>query len=216
MAAKYLSANILGVDLTPPTKIQGSPSNCSFVNANVEQDWTFVPPGKKFDLIYARMLANGMHDWPRFFTRCFEHLNPGGWLEIPDVRSGGVSARDGRGAKESPALQWFELFRSATVRTGIDPYANQKHTHRLRDAGFINIKETFPEWLVGGASATSNKEKQIGDIHLEVMCALITGATETLLQHEPGTDAQEVLALAGRAKEDLAKNQKEAGFFLHL
>ena len=184
----------------------------------MEHDWTFLPPNddKHFDFIYARMLANGMHDWPRFLAQCFKHLHPGGWLEIPDIRAAGLCAKNSSNPSDSPALQWFALFQSAAIRTGIDPYANDKHTRRLHEAGFVNVEERPVEWLVGGASGATEKERRIGDAHLGVIHTLIAGVTESLLCHEPGVDAGEVQALAERAKEDLSSNQAWRGFYMHL
>ena len=162
------------------------------------------------------MLANGIHNWPLFFTRCYEHLQPGGWIEIPDVRVAGLDAKDGSTGNTSPAIRWFEMFQAAAVRTGIDPYANEKHTQRLREAGFVNIEAIPVEWLVGGAGGHTEKERRIGDIHLGVIHTLITGVTNSLLQHEPGVEPSEVQALAARAKEDLTENHAERGYFLHL
>ena len=215
-ASQFPLANVLGIDLTPPPKPAGTPNNCRFEKADVEQEWLFVKNGEKFDFIYARMLANGMRDWPKFFGRCFHHLQPGGWIEIPDVRVAGVSARDGSTADNSPAIQWFEMFRTTAEKNGLDPYANQRHTQRLGAAGFVNIKETPVEWLVGGQSGLTKKERYIGDVHLEVIHTLIDGVTETILQHEIDLDICELRELAARAKGDLVDNQRSRKFFLSL
>ena len=113
-AANYPLAEVLGIDLTPPQELKGAPSNCNFVKANMEHDWTFVAPGRGFDFIHARMLANGMHDWPKFFAQCFKYLRPGGWVEIPDIRAAGLATKDGSDAQTSPAMQWFTLFQSCS------------------------------------------------------------------------------------------------------
>ena len=215
-AAKYPSAEVLGIDVTPPQNVKNAPSNCHFAKANMEQQWTFTARAESFDFIHARMLANGMRDWPGFFTQCFMHLRPGCWVEIPDVRAAGLSAKDGSDALVSPAIQWFELFQAAAVRTGIDAFANEKHTHRLREAGFVNVDGRLIEWLVGGASGKTEKERRIGDAHLGVIHDLITGVTESLLQYEPGVDPSEVQVLAEKAKEDLSQNQAQRKFYMHL
>ena len=209
-------AKVLGVNFTPPQDSIDLPRNCAFISANIENEWAFAPTGNDFDFIYARMLANGIHDWPKLLTRCFDHLRPGGWLELPDVRAAGLSAKHGSTAEASPALRWFEPFRAAAVRTGIDPFANEKHAQRLHEAGFIKIQSTPVEWLVGGASGPSEKERLIGDVHLGVIQTLITVTTESLLQHEPGAHPQELSSLAEEAKEDLLRNQASRRFFVHL
>ena len=216
VASHFPFTTVLGIDLTPPIKPADAPDNCRFEKADVEQGWLFVHHDEKFDFIHARMLANGIRDWPKFFSRCFDHIHPGGWIEVPDVRVAGVSARDGSTAEVSPAIQWFELFRTTAAKKGLDPYANQKHSQRLSSAGFVNIKETPVEWLVGGQSALTEKERQIGDVHLGVINTLIDGVTETVFQHEADMDICEVRNLAARAKKDLLDNQGSRQFFLTL
>ena len=87
---------------------------------------------------------------------------------------------------------------------------------RLRGAGFFNVEEPPVEWLVGGASGTTEKERRIDDAHLGVMHTLITGVTQSLLQYEPGMDPSEVQALSERAKDDLSQNQAQRKFHMLL
>ena len=41
----------------------------------------------------------GSKTGPTFFSRCFDHIQPGGWIQVPDVRVAGLSARDGSTAE---------------------------------------------------------------------------------------------------------------------
>ena len=45
-----------------------------------------------------------------------------------------LSLRTGSGAKDSSAIRWFECFRTASVKTDIDPDAHQKCAGRLHEA----------------------------------------------------------------------------------
>ena len=215
-ATTYSTARVVGIDLTPPALSVQTPQNCTFLQADAELEWDFVKPGERFDFIYARMLANGMHDWPSFMARCYRYLEPGGWIEIPDIEAAGLTAKDNSRASPSPAVQWFSKFRAATVRSGIDAFANDKHTERLKESGFINIRGTPVRWLVGGASGTTEKDRLIGDILLSVVEALIRGVTESLLQYEPGIEPGAIHALASEAIEDLRSNQATRCFTMNL
>ena len=162
------------------------------------------------------MLGNGIHDWPAFYARSYAFLKPGGWIEIPDVWPAGMDVRNRKDIDTSPVWQWFELFRAAVICKGIDLLANAKHTARLRDAGFINVKGKEVEWAVGGKSGGTEKERRIGEAHLGIMQTLIQGVTDSLLQHEVGMEKEKLEQLAKRAREELESDVGERGFFLHL
>lgn len=80
-ADEHPATEVLGIDLSP---IQPSfvPPNLTFQVDDLEAEWTF---GKKFDLIYSRMMIGSFVDVPRFIERSFEGLSPGGYLEMADI-----------------------------------------------------------------------------------------------------------------------------------
>jgi trans-aconitate methyltransferase len=88
MADRYPSAQVTGVDIAP---IQPSwtPPNCAFELDDVEEDWSFKK--ESFDFIYAREFLTAIRDWNKLIRQSYEHLKPGGWLElsvtIPDIRT---------------------------------------------------------------------------------------------------------------------------------
>ncbi|OJJ45189.1 hypothetical protein ASPZODRAFT_152908 [Penicilliopsis zonata CBS 506.65] len=79
MGDEYPEAEqIIGNDLSPiqPTWI---PPNVKFIVDNVEQNWVEPQP---YDFIHCRYMCGSISDWPKLLRQCYEHLKPGGWIEI--------------------------------------------------------------------------------------------------------------------------------------
>jgi cyclopropane fatty-acyl-phospholipid synthase-like methyltransferase len=78
-------ALVEGVDLSPiqPTWV---PPNCSFYVDDFEEPWTY-DSGKKFDYIHGRAMAACIADWPKLFTRIYENLEDGGYVEFQEFRT---------------------------------------------------------------------------------------------------------------------------------
>lgn len=82
-ADAHPSAQVLGNDLSP-IQPAWTPPNCHFEVDDYESPWSYSP-NKKFDLIHGRELE-GMVSSPQvLFSKAYEHLNPGGWLEMQSI-----------------------------------------------------------------------------------------------------------------------------------
>lgn len=70
----------MGTDLS---KIQPNPEipNCHFEKDDCEEEWLWDPT---FDYIHIRQIVTGIRDPKRLFKQVFDHLLPGGWIEIQD------------------------------------------------------------------------------------------------------------------------------------
>ena len=79
MADKFPSAIVTGVDIAP-TMPSWVPSNVQFEIEDVEEDWLFRK--NSFDFIFGRELLMAIHDWPRLIQQAYDHLKPGGYLEL--------------------------------------------------------------------------------------------------------------------------------------
>ncbi|GME36957.1 Methyltransferase domain-containing protein [Neofusicoccum parvum] len=131
------SAQVIGTDLSA-IQPEWVPPNVSFLVDDAEREWDF--DGKKFDFIHARMLCLGMHNWKRFIQQCYDHLKPGGWIELQE---GQLPTRcdDGSVTNDDPLQKWTILVHEAAGRCGIDTLASDKFSQQMKEQGFLNITE---------------------------------------------------------------------------
>lgn len=54
--------------------------NVEFLIEDAEDEWI----GSKYDYIHIRMLSGAIKDWPALLEKAFNHLNPGGWIELTE------------------------------------------------------------------------------------------------------------------------------------
>lgn len=79
MADMYPSASVTGVDIAP-TQPTWVPSNLQFEIEDIEEDWLYRK--NSFDFIFGRELLMEVRDWPRVIQQAYDHLKPGGFLEL--------------------------------------------------------------------------------------------------------------------------------------
>jgi ubiquinone/menaquinone biosynthesis C-methylase UbiE len=79
MSDRYPSASVTGVDLAP-TQPTWVPPNLQFEIEDIEEDWLFSK--NSFDFIFGRELLMAIRDWPRVIQQAYDHLKPGGYLEL--------------------------------------------------------------------------------------------------------------------------------------
>lgn len=93
---------VVGTDLS---KIQPEPEvpNCHFEKDDCEETWLWDPT---FDYIHIRQIVTGIRDPKRHFQQVYDHLVPGGWIEIQDgtMELDGVGV-EGEGAEVGTGLQ---------------------------------------------------------------------------------------------------------------
>ncbi|KAF9770865.1 hypothetical protein IL306_011519 [Fusarium sp. DS 682] len=83
MAKRYPQTNILGIDLSSALLPEDVPPNVTFEIADATETW----PNRTYDFIHMRSLAGGgVRDWNALLADAYEHLNPGGMIEIAEIR----------------------------------------------------------------------------------------------------------------------------------
>ncbi len=70
VAERYPDTKVVGIDLTPHER--PSLPNCSYMIADVTDEWVLDEPDMKFDLIHIRNLFVGVKDWASVYKNCFE------------------------------------------------------------------------------------------------------------------------------------------------
>ena len=96
MAEEFPNAEIMGTDLSP-IQPNWAPPNCTFLVDDAESDWAYTKE-ESFDYIHARSMGGSIADWGRLLRQAYDHVKPGGWVEIQEsetwVRSDDGTCKD--------------------------------------------------------------------------------------------------------------------------
>ncbi|KAF4459994.1 demethylmenaquinone methyltransferase [Fusarium albosuccineum] len=133
------------------------PPNCIFEVDDFESDWPFEEP---FDFIHARELEGCIRDDDRLFRQAFQHLTPGGYIELQAAYTRFVSDDD-TGEKAENAHAWLQTLIDGLAQFGtpLDCAINWKQ--KLEAAGFIDVQQEVRKIPIG-AWAKDPKLKEIG------------------------------------------------------
>ncbi|UKZ71564.1 uncharacterized protein TrAtP1_012519 [Trichoderma atroviride] len=143
MGDKYLSAHILGIDLSP-IQPDWLPPNVRFMIDDVESPW--LHPNSHFDYIHSRHTVMAVRDWMKLFRRAIEHLKIGGWIELQEIHHTPRSALpDGNGEMppDHPVARYWKHVSEGLAALGIDldTAANGRISDMMQEAGFTNVTE---------------------------------------------------------------------------
>ncbi|OHW98044.1 methyltransferase domain-containing protein [Colletotrichum incanum] len=214
-ADEFPSAEVTGTDISP---IQPGwvPPNCKFQFDDFEDDWTWSPG--YFDYIHARHLEACVSDWPKLYSQAFEHLKPGGYIEIKELDIEGHSQRHGDDLPQDHIYRrWAKTIFEATDR--LDKTAKQTRDHGiangLKDAGFVDVVEKRWPFPIGGW-ALDPKLKEVGAINLEYLDQGLEGFGIFLLKRIMGWEDAEILVFISEMRKALRDLNLQTYFWLHL
>jgi SAM-dependent methyltransferase len=201
-AKAHPSAQVLGTDLSPiqPNNV---PSKCSFMVHNAESEWAFE---NKFGFIQGRMLLMGIHDWPLFFKKAWDNLEPGGWLEVSNPEFP-VTCDDDTVGPDSPFLVWSQNVREAAGKDGIDTLITRKFRKMIEEQGFVNIREEPLKWPCG-RWPKGEKEKNIGHWMLVNLKAFVSPIALALFTKKLDWPKEKVEELIEKAMVDMEDRNK--------
>ncbi|KAI4282500.1 MAG: hypothetical protein L6R35_005400 [Caloplaca aegaea] len=199
-ASRFPNAHILGIDLSPVKPNYPVPKNCAFRVHDAETEWEFGDAGP-FDLIHSRILVMGMRDWRTYFRKCYDHLKPGGCVEVHETVFPYYSA-DPSVPSNTPYVRWSHLILEALAKGGIDGAAAREFPKMLEEVGFEDVVEEKLPWAVGPWSQ-DEKQKQIGAMQGANMQNAVQGISMTVLTKNLGWTREEVDGLLEEIKKDI-------------
>ncbi|KAI8261457.1 Secondary metabolism regulator LAE1 [Colletotrichum sp. SAR11_239] len=77
---EHPEAEVIGVDLSA-VQIDFVPPNVKFEIDDIKEPWTFSKP---FDYIHSRMMTSSIANWQSYLQKCYDGLEPGGYLELDE------------------------------------------------------------------------------------------------------------------------------------
>ncbi|PYH90270.1 UMTA methyltransferase family protein [Aspergillus ellipticus CBS 707.79] len=160
MADEFPDAEILGTDLSP-IQPNWAPPNCSFVVDDAESDWAYTKE-EAFDYIHARSMGGGIGDWERLLRQAYEHVKPGGWVEIQEYEAW-VYSDDGTD-RDAVMVQAFQR-KLEEASTQFGKRMNVAHDLKgwMENAGFAGVTDDIYKCPIG-AWPKAPRLKEIGKV----------------------------------------------------
>ncbi|KAH7141395.1 S-adenosyl-L-methionine-dependent methyltransferase [Dactylonectria estremocensis] len=111
------------------------PPNLSFQIDDIEDDWTYSKP---FDYIHSSFMTASIANWAEFLAKCFNNLEPGGYVEIqePDLA---WKSDDGSLASDSALLQCAQLLQQASEKFGRAYQDIPSLVDVMTEIGFVDV-----------------------------------------------------------------------------
>lgn len=137
-ADSYPIAEVIGTDLSP---IQPSwvPPNLRFLVDDAEEPWLFNA-SRPFDFIHARDLGGAIADWPRLLRQAYDHLKPGGWIELQEFEV--TLKSDDDTLRLAPTLcEYLGRLHEASEAFQRPMNIAEGHRQRMVEAGFENVRD---------------------------------------------------------------------------
>ncbi|KAL4893512.1 putative TAM domain methyltransferase [Aspergillus ambiguus] len=160
MAEEYPDATIIGTDLSP-IQPNWAPSNCIFHVDDAESDWTFTAD-EAFDYIHVRSLGGGIGDWPRFLRQAYQHVRPGGWVELQEYETW-IHSDDGTDRDAVMLQDWQQKLDESSSKFGKRMNVAPHLSGMMQRAGFVNVTDDAFKCPVG-SWPKSPRLKEIGRV----------------------------------------------------
>ncbi|PTB41645.1 uncharacterized protein TrAFT101_009746 [Trichoderma asperellum] len=138
MGDRFPSAEVLGIDLSP---IQPSwvPQNVTFIIDDVEAEWL---NGDNWDFVHLRNMIPVMKSPVDLLRQAYDHMKPGGWIELQDV-DGDVHSDDDTVPDDWPLKRFTEILLEGFAKFGTNAHAAVFGGQYLEEAGFVNIQHNY-------------------------------------------------------------------------
>ncbi|KAL1998237.1 hypothetical protein VTN02DRAFT_6562 [Thermoascus thermophilus] len=200
MAELFPATEIIGTDLSPiqPT---WAPSNCRFYIDDVESEWTYGP-NEAFDYIHGRAMAGGIADWAKLFQRIYDHLRPGGWVELQEYEAW-IHSDDGTLEQAPTIVDWQLKLDDASRRFGKQFNVAGTLKQKMVDAGFVNVRDDVFKVPIG-PWAKDPRLKQMGRLALVSVIQSVEPFTLALFTRVLRFTCEEAQAYMAKVRVDLS------------
>jgi SAM-dependent methyltransferase len=179
------------------------PPNCQFQIDDAEQDWTFG--FNSFDFIHCRDMYAGIRDFRKFIRQCFDHVKPGGWVEICSVYPIPRSD-DGTLPDDAAILELSQTFRAISIRMGADSEFQLKLKDWFVEIGFEGVVEQIFK-LPSSPWAKDSTMKKIGAFQLMNVVEGASGFLHRGWTKDFGQTREELELLVMRLRKELSTNK---------
>ncbi|TQN66490.1 Secondary metabolism regulator LAE1 [Colletotrichum shisoi] len=202
-------ADVTGVDLSA-SQPEFVPPNVRFEIDDVEEPWTYSLP---FDYIHSRMMTFSIGDWDAYLQQAFDHLNPGGYLELNEVDNAPRSD-DGTLKEDSALVKSTKIVEEAAIILG-RPFTNIPGLKdKMIQIGFEDVHIQLFKRPTNGWPK-ERKYKELGLWNYENFAPGWEAFTMAPLTRALGWTKEEVLIHVMEVRRDLADRNIHAYFSIY-
>ncbi|PGH32100.1 hypothetical protein GX50_05116 [[Emmonsia] crescens] len=211
-ADQYQSAQVIGLDLSP---IQPSwvPPNLKFYIDDVEKEWAYGPDDA-FDVIHARQMGGSIGNWEKLAKSCFDHMKPGGWIELQEPQTL-ITSDDDTSSKATATNEFLSLSNKAAEQFGKELNMAPKYKQYLLDAGFVDVKDEVFKTPIG-PWAKDPKLKEVGRYFLEHCLLGVDAYILGFIGKVLGWTEAECMVLAAKVKAELRDRKNHLYLSTHF
>ncbi|KAK8085829.1 S-adenosyl-L-methionine-dependent methyltransferase [Apiospora hydei] len=211
-AQEHPDAEVVGTDLSLiQPEAEYLPPNVSFVKEDAEDDEWTIP--KDFDLIHLRAVYTAIKDHGKLIRKMYEHLAPGGWVEVVEARPE-VLSFDGSSVG-SGVERFGHMVSAGLTRLGRDAFAITQYKDLMREAGFVEYRETVLPLPTSGWPKET-RYKMAGRYQgANVKQALLSGTMHRLFR-AAGLGEEEIERDIARAVQEIEYNIVHGYYPIHV
>ncbi|KAF6802145.1 methyltransferase domain-containing protein [Colletotrichum sojae] len=193
---EHPEAEVRGFDLSA-VQPEFMPPNVRFEIDGLEEPWIYSQP---FDYIHSRMMNSSISNWDEYMKKCYNNLNPGGYLELNEVDIA-VLSDDGSLKPEHSIMKTCGLLQEATANLGRAYHDIKDLKPIVMNAGFVDVTMQRFKWPTN-SWPKEGRYKEIGMWNNENIHQGWEGICMAPLTRGLGLSQSEVLVL-------MAENRKE-------
>jgi hypothetical protein len=155
-----------------------------------------------------------IRDWNRLIRQSYEHLKPGGWLElsatIADVRTDDDSI-----PKDSACVEVSRIYSEMAAKMGAPAEAPRSWTEQVERNGFVDVKEVVYKLPIG-PWPRDKKLKEVGAVERMMLfesfeAYMLRGYTKVL-----GGDLKTLAVILAQARHELSDPKIHIYIFYHI
>ncbi|KAK1460635.1 hypothetical protein CCUS01_08740 [Colletotrichum cuscutae] len=174
------------------------PPNVRFEVDDAEDPWLYSRP---FQYIHSRVITSGISSWAKYLKKCYDNLEPGGWVELQEIDLAPTSD-DGTLKPDSALLRWADLLQEASEKFG-RPFAKVPPLKDVMvEAGFIDVQMTVTKWP-SNSWPKDHQWKEIGIWNCENMLTGLEGFSMAALTRGHEWTREEVEVFLMEVRKDI-------------
>lgn len=209
MGDEFPNAEIIATDISvfDIQSVGICPPNVSFQIDDAQGEWTFNEP---FDFIHVRGLGGGISDWALFYQQAYQHLAPGGFIQVADsaLLTGDITLPN------APPNSYLSIYLgalgSAAEMAGYPRSFNHLRSAAFEAAGFTDIR-IYDTNIPVGTWPADPQEKTLGKMTLIVLFESLEATSMRLLTKYLGWTAEEVIDLCKKVQLEILASEGMGG-----